>query len=337
VAAQQSLLEAIEIYRQTQGDDHPYLASTFSNLAIQYNRARQFDEAVDALAEALRVGIAAHGPDHPNVNSYRINLGTTLQDMGRLLEAEPLLQEGLVQDRKTLAAGSPYLLATLDRLGAILHRLGRYDEAEPHLREAAGSGRENPGKPDAETGVAILNLALVRLSQGAVDDAERLAGESLDIQRSLADVSDPLAQSLAGLGSVRYVQGRTGEARQLLLESIAMFGPATERTVLSIGRAGRLLGRIEAEAGNLGAARQAYSQAEQSLLEQLPEGHPDVIELRIEQEVLRCQEAGSSSGVDAIQSFRLPLELAFGPNSDQLKVIENAAAECLAYLNGSSP
>lgn len=331
IGAQRSLKEAAEIYRNVHGDEHPYLATTLSNLAMQYNRTGDFDEAVEALSEALRIGIASYGPDHPNVNAFRVNLGTTLQDMGRLVEAEPLLREGLIQDRKTLEPGSPYLLATLDRFGATLNRLGKRHEAEPLLREAADMRREFLGERDAETGVAILNLALNRLEQGAIDDAERLAIESRVIQQALADPSDPLAQSLAGIGSVRYAQGRSDEARDFLQEALSMFGPATENTVLSITLAGKQLAGIEQEEGNLDEARRIYLAAESTLSEHVPDGHPDLVRLLVARSLLDCQTTDVSEGLESIRSTRPLLAQALGADNPELEEINLAAEQCLAY------
>ncbi len=335
--AQRSLLEAIEIYRATQGDDHPYLATTLSNLAMQYNRSGDFEEAVLALSEALRIGIASYGPDHPNVNSFRINLGTTLQDMGRLVEAEPLLRDGLASDREDLEPNSPYLLATLDRLGATLDRLGKHAEAEPLLREAAAVRREYRGDNDAETGVAILNHALVRLAQSAIDDAERLATESVEIQRSLGDASDPLAQGLAGLARVRYAQGKSDEARNLLREALNMFGPATEKTVLSVALAGRQLAEIEEDSGNLDNARLAYMEAESTLRDHAPDGHPDLVQLRVALSLLSCRTATGSEPIEAIRSARRLLERALGADNPELEQIDFAVEQCAANLEANLP
>lgn len=337
LGAQRSLREAAEIYRKTHGDDHPYLATTLSNLAMAYNRSANFDDAVEALAEALRVGTASWGADHPNVNSFRINLGTTLQDMGRLAEAEPILREGLARDRETLEADSPYLLATLDRLGATLDRLGRHDEAEPLLREAAALRREYRGDSDAETGVAILNHARTRLAQDAIEDAERLAMESVDIQRSLADASDPLAQSLAGLASVRYAQGRSDDARELLQEALDMFGPATEKTVLSVALAGKQLAEIEQESASLDDSRRLYLAAESTLEEHVPDGHPDLVQLRVALGLLNCRTSPGIEAIETIRSARPLLARAVGTNNRELDEIDLAVEQCLAYRETASP
>lgn len=333
--AQRSLREAVEIYRETHGDDHPYLVTTLSNLGMQYNRTADFDEAVEALTEALRIGTVSYGADHPNINGIRINLGTTLQDMGRLIEAEPILREGLVRDRETLEPGSPYLLATLDRLGGTLHRLGKYDEAEPILAEAVAMRREFVGDGDADTGVAILNLAMTRLAQGAIDEARQLTAESVDIQRKLADPSDPLAQSLAGLGHVRYAEGQVEEARELLQNALEMFGPATENTALSVALAGRQLAEIEAESGNVDAAQQAYLDAAAMLSEHAPEGHPDLIRLRVALDAISCRTSNNNGPLESIRSKREPLARAIGADNRELDEIELAAEQCLAYSQGA--
>jgi len=331
LGAQQSLREAIDIYRTTHGDDHPYLASTLSNLGLQYNRNAQFDEAVETLTEALRVGVLSYGADHPNVNSFRINLGTTLQDMGRLIEAVPLLQEGLVRDREVLEPGSPYLLATLDRLGGTQHRLGRYDEAEPLLAEAATMRREFLGESNADTGVAILNVALTRLAQGNLIDARELVNESIALQRQLADPSDPLAQSIAGLGQIRLAEGHVDAAREQLQSALTMFGPPTENTVLSVALAGRLLAELEIESNNLDAAEQAYRAAEAALREHAPNEHPDLIRIGIALSALSCRTSADNASLESIRAAREPLAKSIGQDNPELDEVGLAAEQCLAY------
>ncbi|HNP37439.1 MAG TPA: tetratricopeptide repeat protein [Woeseiaceae bacterium] len=328
VGAQRSLTEAAEIYRETHGRDHPHVASTLSNLAMQYNRTGDFDMAVDALTEALRIGIASYGEDHPTVNSYRVNLGSSLQNMGRLWEAEPLLREGLRYDRESLQPGSPFLLATLDRLGATLDRLGQHKQAERYLREAATMRREHLGSDNAATHIAMFNLARSRLAAGAVDEAESLASESIVMQRSLADNAAARAYGLAVLGGIRYAQGRLDEARELLREALNLFGPATEKTVLLIAWADQQLAEVELESGHPDAAEDAFAAAESTLLARVPEGYPDVIEVRVARRLLACETADGGRAIEDIRAARPLLAQAIGADNTALQQIDRALLQC---------
>lgn len=330
-SAQASLREAAEIYRNTHGNDHPYLATTLSNLGLQYNYAGDYELAVESQREAFRIGVANYGDDHPNVNSFRINLAAILKDVGRLTEAEPLLRRGLAIDRENLAVGSPFLLATLDRMGATLDALGRHAEAAPYLREAADLRREHMGKSQPDTGVAILNVALNQLALGNLDEAEQLALESLELQRALSDSSDPLAQSLAGLGHVRHAQGRVDEAIDLLRQATAMFGPAKKVTFPHIANAGTLLGELLHAGGDSEGAREAYAVAQAALESETMPIHPDAVRLRIAQTLLRCDASNGSEGVDIIRGTRPLLEQSLGADNPQLEEIDTAANRCLAY------
>lgn len=329
--AQASLIEAAEIYRTTHGADHPYIANTLSNLGIQYNYTGDYELAVESQREALRIGVASYGEDHPSVNSFRINLAAVLKDLGRLVEAEPILRRGLAIDRETLAVGSPYLLATLDRMGATLDQLGRHAEAEAYLREAADSRREHMGMSHPDTGVAILNVALNQLALGNLDEAEKLVLESLELQRALSDSSDPLAQSLAGLGRVRYAQGRVDEAVDLLRQATTMFGPATKNTFLHVAWAGTLLGELLHANGQADAAQAAYGVAQAALESQTTPSHPDAVRLQIAQTLLRCEATNGSEGVEVIRNKRPLLERGIGVDNSQLAEIDTAADRCLAY------
>ena len=204
------------------------------------------------------------------------------------------------------------------------------------LREAATMRREYLGTGDAETGVAILNHALVRLSLGDIDEAATLAAESVAIQRSLADSSDPLAQGLAGLGVIRYAQGRPGEARELLLQALEMFGPATKRTVLSVALAGRHLAEIDLESANLDAAKRAYVAAESTLREHVPDGHPDLVQLRVALDLLACRTGSGGEAAESIQSARPLLVRALGAAHPDVEEIDLAVEQCLAFQQTAS-
>ena len=135
---------------------------------------------------------------------------TTLIDRGvveaNALEAEPVIQADLYQT-----------------LGDIYRKLGKFDRAAPLLQSALDRRKlpSGPGHPDVAG--SLVSLALLRVDQAQLPDAERLAREALDIaRRAMPPAPASVAKAALALGQVLEARGAYDQAIPVLEESVRL-------------------------------------------------------------------------------------------------------------------
>ncbi len=129
------IAEAMAVWRDTLGPDHPNLLQALRTLSVVHYRRGELVEAIDMARRHLAGLIKLHGPDHPRVGDAHNMLSSVLIPYGAFAEARPHLEAALAiartntNQRRKLA----YALANLANL-EILE--GNLDVAGPLLDEA---------------------------------------------------------------------------------------------------------------------------------------------------------------------------------------------------------
>jgi tetratricopeptide (TPR) repeat protein len=67
-------LEALDLYKQLLGDNHPDVAQSLNNLAYLYDSQGRYTEAEPLFLEAINIATQALGENHPNTIIFRKNL-----------------------------------------------------------------------------------------------------------------------------------------------------------------------------------------------------------------------------------------------------------------------
>ncbi|MES1260204.1 MAG: serine/threonine-protein kinase [Acidobacteriota bacterium] len=145
-------------------------------------------------------------------NDLRVS---TLIDRG-VLEAHAL-------DREPAAQGDLY-----QTLGDIHQKLGSLDRAETLLRAALKLRRSAPRPNPADVSETLVSLALLRMDEARLDDAERLVREGLDLSRRTLPAGHPaIAAATDALGRILEEKGACDRAIPVLEEAVRLrSGPA---------------------------------------------------------------------------------------------------------------
>ena len=135
----------------------------------------------------------------------------TLVDRGireaRSLDAFPAIQAELYQT-----------------LGTIQLRLGNHDAANTLLTSALDGRRKVAGPEDADTADTLVALALLRVEQAKLEEAEALVRQGLETLGRVAPAGHPsLAHAKAALGKVLRERGKYDDAVAPLEEAIRLF------------------------------------------------------------------------------------------------------------------
>jgi serine/threonine-protein kinase len=136
----------------------------------------------------------------------------------------------------------PRVQADLSRtLGGIYEKLGKFDEADALLRSAL-DGLRRLGKPDgAHVGAVLVDLALLRVDQARLDEAERFAREGLAIARTTSGGGgSDLAHATAVLGQVLEARGRYRDAVAAAEDAVRLYSADSRMTAELTSALGQL-------------------------------------------------------------------------------------------------
>jgi tetratricopeptide (TPR) repeat protein len=82
--------QALAIKEKALGPEHPDVATSLNNLAVVYNKQRQYSKAEFLYQRALAIQEKVLAPDHPDMATSLENYATLLRDLKRLGEAGQL-------------------------------------------------------------------------------------------------------------------------------------------------------------------------------------------------------------------------------------------------------
>jgi two-component system cell cycle response regulator len=247
LALQQAI--AVAVHR-----DHAVRARAGFVLASSFFRLGMSSEAQDAVHDAVRLLDRACPPHWGAEHHMALALYTSY---GRAGPADWELFEEAV--RRARVFGEPILLL------AVLNKYAWASHHDPGMRDRAvelidemdtllGNGRIIPPAAMLDT------IAWIRLSQGRVDDADRLLGRALTARRT--EPNDDAAL-LAHLATVRHRQGRLDEATRLL-ETARVVALRARTPALAV-EALRHLAAVDADRGDF---RRAYRRLSRFVAEQ---------------------------------------------------------------------
>jgi CHAT domain-containing protein/Tfp pilus assembly protein PilF len=191
----------LQIDKKTFGPDHLTTAHSLNNLAELYRTMGAYDQALLLFQQALKIFETAQGPEHSNTAISLNNLAVLYANMGLYDQALPLFQQALMVEEKASGPDHSKTATRLNNLAEQLDRLGASDQALPMLQRALRIREKALGPEHPDTISTITNLGLFYLSRRENDVAATY------LQRS---------KSKAGLTELALVQGRPGDAIQLL-------------------------------------------------------------------------------------------------------------------------
>jgi tetratricopeptide (TPR) repeat protein len=215
------LQHCVEVTERRLGLNHPYVATSRSNLALLYKSQGRYSEAEPLFLQALEIDRCTLAADHPQLATHLNNLALLYESQGRYSEAEPLYLQALEIDRRTLAADHPEIATYLSNLAHLYYLQGRYSEAEPLLLQALEIDRRTLAADHPQLATHLNNLAFLYESQGRHSEAEPLYLQALEIHhRTLAADHPQLAIDLNNLANLYKSQGRYSEAEPFYLQGL---------------------------------------------------------------------------------------------------------------------
>ncbi|KAI1215007.1 uncharacterized protein F4807DRAFT_466343 [Annulohypoxylon truncatum] len=177
--------------------------------------------ALKPFQEALEIRKRRLGPDDSFIAFSLNNIALAYTEMGNLEEAYSTHQQAIDIRLRT---NSDRIGNSYSNMSSLLLRMGKPDEAEemlgrcPSLKDFTDETFLSTGNPRFSGDMVLLSR--IRLKQGRVDDALRLASKALAFRQKLLGNRLKTSDSLYDVASILYLQGHSASAIELLKQLI---------------------------------------------------------------------------------------------------------------------
>lgn len=217
--AETNVCQALSIQTNHFGGDHPAVADSLNVLATIKEKQNDKDAAEKLYRSVLAMRQKVFGNEHPQVALAFFNLGRFLASEHRMTEAETALRSALAIQKKFLGSNAETIY-TASELGVLLKKELKFSEAEPILQDSLTIVKELYGKDSLRAAIASYSLGDLLYRENKLPEAESAYLEAIRIRQKLNSARPDSADSLMGLWSIYQRQGRTAEAKNVLLEAI---------------------------------------------------------------------------------------------------------------------
>jgi hypothetical protein len=213
---------ALTSIRDILGEDHPYTANCFDNVATTLRVQEKYAEAEARYLKALAIRLKTLGENHPDTARSYDNRANNLNAQRRHAEAEPFHRLALAIRLKKCGENHLETAQSYDNLAGTLCDQQKYAEAESLSRRAMAIYVKALGE-DSRTAVGYNKLAYILDRQGEYAEAEPFERRALAIRlKTLGENHPETAQGYAELASNLSLQAKYSEAEPLYRKALAI-------------------------------------------------------------------------------------------------------------------
>jgi eukaryotic-like serine/threonine-protein kinase len=176
------------------------------------------EEGLELLRQAIQIAEETVGEDHPTTALMRSNLGVRLQELGDLEEASRHYRRALeIQEAKLGSGGAD----AHNNLGNLLMVIGDFAAARSHVERAVELRRASVEATSFSRIASEINLASLRLEEGALKESERLYRQALaHFETLLGEDHQATARVRTLLARCLQVAGELDEAESQFRRSL---------------------------------------------------------------------------------------------------------------------
>ncbi|WP_126579944.1 FxSxx-COOH system tetratricopeptide repeat protein [Tengunoibacter tsumagoiensis] len=233
--AEPLFLQALSLWEQILGPDHPNVASPLHNLADLYKDQGKYAQAEPIALRALRIREQHLGTEHLNVANLVNGLANIYAGQGKYVQAEPLFLRALRIWEQNFGPEHPQVASALHNLATLSKDQGKYVQAEPLFLQALYIWEQNFGPEHPQVAYSLHNLADLYAKQGKYEQAESLFLQALSIWEQSLGLEHPrLVFPLNGLANLYTEQGRYEQAERLLLRALHIYEQSLGREHLTV-------------------------------------------------------------------------------------------------------
>ncbi len=165
--------ESMTVLSKTLGQDHPEMATSWSQLGELQETLGEYDKAVSLYKKSLQILEEKRGQDHPVLAGILDKLAALCMELEMEKQAVPLYQR-LVQIReKALRPTHPQLALSLNNLAESYRLQGQYAEAEACYRKSLTINETIHGAEHPSVAAVLQELAKLCNSQRKPEEAQQ--------------------------------------------------------------------------------------------------------------------------------------------------------------------
>ncbi|MGV1779633.1 tetratricopeptide repeat protein [Agrobacterium vitis] len=255
-------LEAVAIYENAYGPEHPSTGASLNNLANLLDDMGDYTAAKPLYERALAISEKANGPDHPSTGTSLNNLAGLLQNMGHYTAAKPLFERALAISEKAEGPEHPSTGRNLNNLANLLQNMGDYTAAKPLYERALAISEKEEGPDHPSTGRNVNNLACLLQNMGHYTTAKPLFERALAISEKANGPEHPsTGTSWNNLAGLLQNMGNYTAAKPLFERAIAISEKAEGPEHPSTGTSLNNLANLLHDMGDYIAAKPLYERA----------------------------------------------------------------------------
>jgi tetratricopeptide (TPR) repeat protein len=215
--------QALEIFKDLRGENHPDVAISLNNLASLYQSQGRYEKAEPLYKQTVEIFKGLRGENHPDVAISLNNLAELYRNQGRYEQAESLYQQAFTILKLLWGENHPHVATSLNNLASLYQSQEQYEKAEPLYKQTLNIFKGLRGENHPDVATSLNNLAELYRKQRRYEEAEPLSIKALQMTQHLLGKHHPhVAQSLNNLGLLYSNQKRYEEAQPLLREALEM-------------------------------------------------------------------------------------------------------------------
>jgi tetratricopeptide (TPR) repeat protein len=268
--------QALEIYKQALGEDHPDYAMSLNNLGSLYDDIGDYKNAEIYYKKAAEIYKQAFGEDHPDYASSLNNLGALYVVVGDYKNAEIYYKQALEIYKQALGEDHPDYAMSLNNLGILYSDMGDYKAAEPYYKQALAIQKKALGEEHPDYASSLNSLGALYYEMGDYKAAEPYYKQALEIRKKALGEDHPdYAMSLNNLGALNLDMGDYRAAEIYYKQALDIVKKALGEEDLSYAMIINNLGVLYYLMGDYKAAELYYNQTLAIRKRALGEDHPD--------------------------------------------------------------
>ena len=290
----QKYSEALSVYQETLGRDHPHVAGTMKNIGMVLAERGEFDAALEKFEEARRIYKACNNSKDGaccDIASAISCMGNVQNRRGELEDALKLYGEALaiyksVSSRARELGGRSRLAlqevaSTLKIMGMVHTKIGELDKAMSCFQDAIDIMRQNFSEKGSG---AVVTSILSRIGgifckMGKLDEAMSHYQEAYDLAtRTFGTTDHPeVAQVLHYIGGIHQKQGDLEDAMSCYTNAAKIYECTMGHDDPTVATTLVCIGGIMYREKNLDGALALYKEALRLNRSAFGTRHPDVI------------------------------------------------------------
>ena len=156
----------MDIQKETLGEEHMEMATTYNNIGEVYRVQGDYDSALEYHQKALRIDEKALGTEHPDTAIDYNNIGLVYCALGDYDNALEYYQKSLRIRESVLGTEHPNTATSYNNIGEIYRNQGDYDSALEYFQKALRIQEKTLGTDHPDTASSYHNIGMLYFEQG---------------------------------------------------------------------------------------------------------------------------------------------------------------------------